>query len=410
MSQLWRNLFLSLSAATLVLGSCTKSKTSTDAPLPTSYTPSIIISSDNNVLYGINPTNGSRNWELGLPNTVTVPILGAIDFKPSPLLYNEMIYQPSAFSDTIYKINSKTGTIVAKIVLPTAGLFTVESTPVASGNLIFLTTMNDSIYAFDTGTYAIKWRYSGDPSAIVSSPTVYNGNVYYGSTGGHVYCIATTGPDATSGNIIWDYPGAGNSVTPSPSFISSASISAPYLYIGSATDSNMYSLYLTPPTGTSPYTGALHWTFKTNGNIWSSPAVYGGYCIFGSQDFNTYCVDSTLGLLTWKFATNSTINSSPIIVNNVVYIASYDYNLYALTMKNGNQLWNFHTNGLIKSSPLQYQGALYVASDDGNLYCVDSAQGTLKWKYNVTGNIQSSPVLDNLTGTSYNTGISGSVN
>ncbi len=424
MSLRWRNILLSLSAASLVVTSCSK-KISSDNPLPTTYIPSVIISSDNNVLYGIDPSSGKKNWEYALPFHAAA---SGIVFMPSPLLYHEMIYQPSAYSDTIYKINSETGAIVKKIVLldptittPTPLLFNVQSTPIADANLVYLTTMNGSIYAFDTGTYKVKWSYGGDATGCVSSPVIYNGNVFFATTGGHVYCLdKTAGPDA-SGYPIWAYPGPDTPpLAANPQFNSSPAICPPYLYIGSASDSNMYCIYLTPPAdplGPSlPVTNAARWTYKTFGAINSSPTASYGKCIFGSNDFNVYCLDTSLSAITgtagliWKYPTTSQINSSPIISNQVVYIASYDYNLYSLNIIDGTVKWKFATTGLVKSSPVPYNGSILVASYDGYLYAVDSSQGTLQWKYNVSGNIQSSPVVDNLTGGNFVSQISGFVN
>ncbi len=424
MSLRWKNILLSLSAASLLVASCAK-KTSSDNPLPTSYRPSVIISSDNNVLYGIDPTTGKKNWEYALPFQATAP---GLVFKPTPLLYNEMIYQPSPNWDTIYKINSETGALVKKILLydTTVSLtvpipFSVQSTPIADGSLVYLTTTNGSIYAFDTGTYKIKWSFLGIGAAsIISSPVIYQGNVYFASTGGYVYCLdKTTGPDMAS-NPIWVYPGAKTPTMPSiPNFISSPSICPPYLYVGSQSDSNMYCIYLTPPTDPTPSvpaTGVCRWTYKTKGAINSSPTASYGKCIFGCNDFYVYCLDTAKSALTgsggliWKYLTTSQVNASPIISNQVVYIPSYDYNLYSLNIIDGSLKWKFATTGLVKSSPVPYNGAILVASYDGYLYSVDSSQGTLQWKYNVSGNIQSSPVVDNLSGGNYVPQISGGVN
>ena len=170
----------------------------------------------------------------------------------------------------------------------------------------------------------------------------------------------------------------------------------------------MYSIYLNPPPPPfAPLNGNIaRWTFKTGGAITSSPTSFAGICIFGSNDFNVYCIDTQTAQSRWPrpFRTSSRINSSPIIDNQTVYIGSDDYNLYALNIINGAMKWGapFKTTGLIKSSPLPYNGTIYVGSYDGNLYAVDSAQGTLKWKYYINGNIESSPVIDDLTGNNNN--------
>jgi len=419
MSHRWRNVLLSLPVALLLFASCSK-KFSSDNPLVIASIPSVIISSDNNVLYGINPQNGQKNWSFGMPNITGTPGWGGNPvIQPSPLLYNEVVYMASACSDTIYKLNSATGTLIKKITMPYQVGFTVQATPIADANLIYIATTNDTLYAIDTGTYAIKWKFGSptDMTSLIASPTIYNGNVYIASVGGHVFCLnKTTGPDA-SGNPIWDYPGQGVTAPIPASFTSSPAIDGQQLYIGSVSDSNLYAIYINPAivAGVVPTTAVLHNTFKTGGKITSSPTTVGGFIYFGSWDFSVYCIDSnTIGSegYVWRYQTTSSVGSSPVIQNNVLYIGSYDYNLYALNLVDGRLKWGapFKTKGLIKSSPVPYNGEIYVGSYDNYMYAVDSATGTLRWQYYVGGNIECSPVIDNLNpaqNTLYNSGVSG---
>ena len=88
-------------------------------------------------------------------------------------------------------------------------------------------------------------------------------------------------------------------------------------------------------------------------------------------------------------------------------MGNHNYNLYALNIINGGIKWQFASKGLIKSSPIAYNGYVYVGSYDKSLYAVDTATGTQVWSMNTDGQIQDSPVIDDLTGNSYNSGISG---
>jgi len=374
--------------------------------LTPTYAPSVIINSDNQVLYAINPITGIKNWQfsLALPATGNFAV-PSIMFQPSPLVYHNMVYiagcqQYPGISDTIYKVNSETGALVAKFSFPaSAGLsFNIQSTPVADANLIYFSATNDTLYAIDTGTGAIQWNYWAQ-APMISSPVVSNGMVYCATTAGVVFALdKTLGPAATSGNWTCTIAGA--------SFYSSPAVSAPYLYLGSVMDSNMYCIPLVDAAGfgvVSP-----RWSYKTHGSIYSSPAAEDGVCIFGSTDFNVYCLDTFLiGAnvspgARWITPTNSAINSSPVLVNNVVYIGSYDYFLYALNVIDGTTKWSFKTNALIKSSPLVYGGYVYIGSYDKNLYAIDTSLGTQRWSYNTNGQIECSPAVDDLSGIDQN--------
>ncbi len=401
---------LPFTAVLLCTSSCSK-KMSSDNPLPTSYYPSVVMGSDNFVLYGIDPGTGKKNWEYSMPADPFLVPDAYKYFKPSPLIYNNMVYQVAVNSDTIYKLDAKSGALVKKMVLPghysvtpPMQFFTCMATPIADNGLIYLATTNDTLYVIDTGTADIKWKY-GAESPILASPVIYQSRVYIATSAGHIISLdKASGPDA-SGNPVWDWPGAG--VASTPTFVSSPTISAPYIYVGSSNDSNLYCVYLDGTHTGPPDVGILRWTYKTNGNINSSPTSYGGVVIVGSNDFYVYCVDTETATAKWKFKTNSQVNSSPIINNQVVYIGSYDYNLYAINIINGTQKWRFTSKGLIKSSPLPYKGNVYVGSYDGYLYAVDSAFGVMKWSFKINGNIQCSPAIDDYSGTQYNSGISG---
>jgi outer membrane protein assembly factor BamB len=417
MSNRWKNILLTICSASLLFAAC-KKQFSSDTPLPTSYSPSIIIGSDNQVFYALNPATGAKNWQYALP---PLGILLPKDFSPSPLLYNGMVYFTAINSDTIYKVNGSTGALVKKMTVPGTSLsnyFTVIATPVADKNIIFLATTNDTLYAIDTGTAAIQWKF-GTEGSLESSPVVYNGYVYIGTIGGHVAAInETTGP--ATGNIpTWEYPDL--DVATTAQFVSSPAICPPYLYIGSVSDSDMYCIYLNPlfPPATALATsssgvpiGAARWIYKTGGAIHSSPNAFDGLVAFGSDDHYVHCVDTAPYPITgairevWKVQTGDVVYSSPCFsqagLNQNVYIGSFDYNLYAINLINGGLSWKFPTRGLVKSSPLVYNGMVYIGSYDDNLYAVDSATGTLKWQFNVNGNIECSPVVNDLTGNNYN--------
>ena len=435
MSQYWRNILLSLSAVTLVFTACTKKSSSSnnDNPLPTNYNPSIIISSDNSIVYAIDPVTGKRNWEFDFLHSAV---------KGSPIVYNGMVYVVCAggnpislttSGDTLYKLNAKTGKLVMKMEGdPTladniACNLSITSTPIADNGLIFLAcndvlgTTSNYIYAIDTGTGKTKWKYTNpaDLSPILSSPVIYNGKIYFATTGGSIYCLNESLGGTLAATPFTVTPEIWTLAITGASFVSSPAVAPPYLFIGSTLDSNMYCIYLDPPPGAPATTGLVRWKYKSRGAINSSPAAYGGRCIFGCNDFRVYCLDTSINPPTrikpdsiWISNTGGRIYSSPYVYNNVVYIGSDDAFLYALNMINGGLKWKFQTNAAITSSPLVYNGVVYIGSSDKNLYAIDTAgaQSTAKWYFTVNGIIECSPAIDNLSGAQINSQVSGYTN
>lgn len=421
MTKKWSSILLSLSAASILFGACTKNKFSNDDPLPASYSPSVIINSDNQVMYAYNPTDGKKHWEQSFAYLPHVP---NTRYTPSPLCYNGKIYLVAVNSDTLYKLDSRTGAIVQRIQEDYEPYKSI-ATPTAEGSMIYIAGLNGTIYAVDTNG-ELKWKYATGFS-FESSPVIYKENIYVANTNGHVFAIdKVNGPDPATNNIVWDFPGAG--VTSTAKFVSSITVGDPYLYVGSISDSNMYCIYITPPVfeppipPVPPYYGFLRWTYKTNGAILSSPAAYGGYCFFGSNDNNVYCLDTSIQPFdpiaptytpraVWKFRTSSQVTSSPLASGQVVYIGSNDQNLYAINIINGSQKWKCATNGLIKSSPALYGKNVFIGSYDKNLYAVDTATGTVRWYTNVNGSVGCSPAVDNLSAMfGFNSQISGLTN
>ena len=111
------------------------------------------------------------------------------------------------------------------------------------------------------GNLALKWKYMTG-FAVLSSPAVANGVVYFGSY-----------------------------------------------------DKNVYAL--------NASTGALIWKYTTGNEVVSSPAVANGVVFVGSEDNNVYALNANTGTLLWKYLTGGSVDSSPTVANGVLYVGSY---------------------------------------------------------------------------------------
>jgi len=167
--------------------------------------------------------------------------------------------------------------------------------------------------------------------------------------------------------------------------------------------------------------GGIKWKFKSDGKIFSSPAIAGNVAYIGSGDHNLYAINITTGKQLWKFATGGAVHSSPTVNGNLVCFGSFDGYYYALNAKTGSLLWKFKTDGekLVGAKGLwtmkpheQYMDDLYdfflsspvfdsngqtvyFGSSDGNMYAINAATGKLKWAFKTNGLIHTSPALYN---------------
>jgi len=372
MQQRWINRMLAIALIAGVFTSCKKDY-SKDDPLPEVYTPSIFVTSQNAILYAFTLDVGVKKFEYPVGDNAIA----------SPIVFNGDLYV-TLVNGRILRMDINHPT-----VKHTYNLFAqLSATPIgdAGTGLLYVGTSNDSMYAIDTKADTIRWRF-GTKGQIISSPTIYQDRLIFGSYDGSVYAVSKF-----DGHKLWSY-NAGVTT----SFYSSPTKSGKFVYIG-ASDGNLYAL---------DTAGNLKWKYHTNGEIKSSPIIYGGNVIFGSNDYNLYCIDSASGKQRWAFATNDRIESSPYAFGQVIYVGSYDYNMYAVNILDGTVKWKFPTSALIKSSPMVYDGRLYFGGYDKYLYALDTSNGGIVWKQNINGSMDCSPLIVKPDGSNYNTSISG---
>ena len=108
----------------------------------------------------------------------------------------------------------------------------------------------------------LKWQLQTDDK-VNSSPAVSDGVVYFGSDDNYLYAVNTQ-----TGQLNWKFP------TINFKFLSSPAVRV--VYFGS-TDNYLYAVDVN--------TGQLKWKFKTDGEVFSSPAVSDGVVYFGSGDY-----------------------------------------------------------------------------------------------------------------------------
>jgi outer membrane protein assembly factor BamB len=134
-------------------------------------------------------------------------------------------------------------------------------------------------------------------------------------------------------------------------------------------------------TALNKRTGKASWKYETKGPIFSSPAISKNKIVLGSADGFIYCLREN-GKLTWKYKTNAAVLGAPLIHNERVYIGGSDSNFRALDLITGKQLWSFNQlEGPVVSQPVIYKDVVIFGAWDRNLYAVSASDGSLKWKW-----------------------------
>ena len=125
------------------------------------------------------------------------------------------------------------------------------------------------------------WKYATG-NGINSSPAVANGMVYVGSLDHSLYALA-----ASTGALKWSYA-AGDYIWSSPAMANGI------VYFGS-NDHKLYAL--------AAATGAFKWSYAAEGAIHSSPTLANGICYVGSSDGKLYALNAITGAFKWSYAT-----------------------------------------------------------------------------------------------------------
>ncbi|RJG50600.1 PQQ-binding-like beta-propeller repeat protein [Motilimonas pumila] len=151
--------------------------------------------------------------------------------------------------------------------------------------------------------------------------------------------------------------------------------------------------------------GDYLWSFKTQGQIWSSIKVANKTAYFGSDDGYFYAMNVNKTQLRWKFKTQGIVRSSATFHRNKVFFTSDDGYLYALNRHSGELIWQYDLNDggaernlpanyapwdfdYTKSSPVSDGKMIYVGSADQHLYAIDARSGELVWKFQTSGKIR----------------------
>jgi len=159
------------------------------------------------------------------------------------------------------------------------------------------------------------------------------------------------------------------------------------------------------------YDGSLKWSYQTQGEIYSSPAVLregtNSRVFFGSSDGMLRSMDIN-GNLIWQYQTGDAILSSPtegLIQQNgtstdAVIVGSNDGLLYcfAALPTSGSSvtpIWTSRVSSPIIGKPaLSDDGtSIYIGTQNDTLYLMNAATGQIEDKFVANGPIRGSPTL-----------------
>ncbi len=225
----------------------------------------------------------------------------------------------------------------------------VLSSPAVTNGVVYFGSVDHNLYAVNAADGTLKWKFT-TKSRVTSSPAIASGTVYFESYDNNLYAV-----DASSGKEKWHFQTGGE-----------RRYAAKHLH------------------GVQPVSETMPDPFDV---YLSSPAVVEGTVYFGSGDQNVYALDAQSGKLKWKFATGDVVHASPAVADGMVFIGSWDSYFYALDAGTGKEKWRFktgedpdiHNQVGIQSSAAVVDGMVYFGCRDSHLYALDEQTGEKKW-------------------------------
>lgn len=326
----------------------------------------------NNLLFAIDPLNGSINWSNNI-------------FTNDPLAASigpnfEIMSSPSIGADGTIYAGSEDGSLYAVSPSGTTrwstnlGAIVYSSPAVAVDGTVYAGT-DDPLGNGFTGLFAVtngaeKWFFVpqdllyGNGGDLDSSPAIAaDGTVYFLAEDHRLYAVAA------GGYLKWFLPLAGENEPDSSSALGSDGT----IYTGS----NSKYVYAVNPDG------SIKWAFDVNIGVtsgyyvYTSPALTSDGTVYaGSVEYSyslsggSFFALNSDGTQKWVFTNTPGFVSSPALAaDGTVYIGGIDGKMYAITT-NGAEAWHYQTGGSIAfSSPaIGSDGTVYIASTDGYLY------------------------------------------
>ncbi len=231
------------------------------------------------------------------------------------------------------------------------------------GGRVVVTTAA-GVVDLDAASGDVLWRFAA-AGGVEAAPLVDGGRVFFGSTGGVVFSLASE-----RGTELWRHRlGAGT--------VAGAAAADGVVYLGDD-DGRVYAL--------DEATGAALWSAQTGHFVNDAPLVLADRVLVGSCDEYVWAFGRRRGRTLWKSHAGECVVSDGVVWGDLAIYGSYSGEVVALDVATGDRRWTFATRGPhIWYRPLVAAGTVYVGSGDYNLYALDAASGEERWRFE-TGN------------------------
>lgn len=285
---------------------------------------------DDGFLYLIGLKTGKLKWKRDIGNALSPSARFSKDdftydyLSSSPIEHDGSIYVGSKDS-CVYAINVSDGTVLWKF--KTGDM--IRSTPAIDEELLYIGSWDHFMYALNKNDGKLKWKFDAG-SSIQSSPLVVEDKLIFGSRAASIFAL-----NKKTGNELWKTRYWGSWVESSPVLYSGT------VYIGSSDYRKICVL--------NPSDGKIVMSTHTEGWPWSTPAIVDKLIFNGTvgslstrEGFHGrfYAFERKTGKPVWQFKVDDTDDtfaygfaSSPTLWKDWVFVGGLDAKMYGFKTK-----------------------------------------------------------------------------
>lgn len=325
--------------------------------------------------YAVDALTGAEKWRFKTGGEKRIGAKGLWQMRPSDQymedLYDFFLSSPLVTGEdkeltvyfgssdgNLYALDANTGGLKWKF--KTNGI--IHTSPSLHNGKVYVGSWDNYLYAVDAKTGKEIWKYkTGDQpdvhvlEGIQASPAIHDGTVYFGARDANFYAL-----DSETGSLKWKYF-ANNSW-----ILTTAAVKDEVVYLGTS-DSFLF-------LALDAKTGKENFNIKSDGYIYSSPAISGTTAFCGDFSGRMFAVDLKSQKITSQFITEGRKRNFGKVYDkngNPIAAAGKDFSLYQSNVDVMNEIYK---TGPIVSSPAISNGVIFFGSADGYLYAVKLKQ------------------------------------
>lgn len=311
--------------------------------------------------------------------------------ETTPVVSGDRVFVADVMG-TVYAIERKGGKEIWRKSYETGFL----AAPVINQEKLIIGDVDGNVYALNVSDGTELWKQTTE-GEISGAAAFYKDNVLVASQDGRLYCF-----NAADGKSVWTYE-ADDQIRCAPTIAGDrtflggcdAKLHVVNLNTGKADGE---ALPLGGPTGSTPSVlgqrvilpamdgTVFSFDWKTKEQLWryedleqsqeyrSSAAVNKEVTIVSSQRKHIDALDNKTGKRIWRHTLRRRSDASPVIAGKDVWIPATDGRLVRLALEDGNQTWSHEIRGSYIAGVAIGRAELFVADDDGVLRCFRAAK------------------------------------